>query len=77
METELLNCKCGASVEIDYGSCTEFYGGNWQDVSVMCLERCGYSVDITFNADIDGESKIAEQLVIEAWNKQQLSNSNL
>ena len=68
---ELLNCKCGLSVEIDYGMCTEFYGKTWQDVSVMCGGNCGYSVDITFNADVAGESALAATQVIVAWNTQQ------
>jgi hypothetical protein len=68
-KASLLNCKCGAEVEVDYGGCTEFYGGTWQSVDVMCPNKCGYDASITYNADNDGESFAAEQLVVEMWNR--------
>ncbi len=69
--TALLCCRCGCSVEIDWGGCTEYYGGTWQDINVMCTDKCGYSVDITINADITADAKKAEKLVAETWNKLQ------
>lgn len=66
--TALLDCRCGSTVEVDWGGCTEYYGGTWQDVNIMCSKKCGYSVDITINADIEADNKKAKKLVIETWN---------
>ena len=75
--TKLLNCQCGEQVEVNYGTCMEYHGATWQDVQVACLGKCGYSVDITFNADIKGQNAVATELVVEAWNKQQKAIESL
>lgn len=65
----ILPCRCGGVVDIDWGGCVEYYGGTWQDVSITCDKKCGYSVDITINADIESDAIKANELVIEAWNR--------
>ena len=66
----LLDCICGTPGEVDFTGCTEFYGGTWQDVMVMCTGKCGYSVAITFDSDIEGQGEIVQKLAIDVWNKQ-------
>ena len=57
--------KCGNTVEVEWDRCSEFYCG------IMCQgNKCAYDVSLTIDANYP-YGKLAEQLVIEMWNRLQ------
>ena len=67
----IAKCKCGNTVEVEWDGCSEFYGGLWQDCGIMCRgNKCSYDVSLTIDANYP-DGKLAEQLVIEMWNRLQ------
>ena len=67
----IVKCKCGNTVEVEWDRCSEFYGGLQQDCGIMCQgNKCAYDVSLTIDANYP-DGKLAEQLVIEMWNRLQ------
>jgi len=76
MADDLMNCKCGGKVELDWGIVTEFYGGEWQDCDITCVGKCGYSVSMNVNSALNINGTVVETLVTEMWNRLQDAIAN-